>query len=62
MERRELTKKTARKKGYAALSSAAATVMVCTLINPWLIMAGGPVTAWLTYRWFKYRAEWGLKF
>lgn len=62
MRRRELTKKTAKKKGYAALGSAGATVALWLVISPWILLAGGPVTAWLTYRWLRYRAEWGIRF
>lgn len=62
MKNRELTKQTAKKKGYAALGSAAATVTLSFLIHPAVLILGGPATAWLVYRWFKFRAEWGLKF
>lgn len=62
MRRTELTKKTARNKGYAALGSASATVLLCFLLTPYLAVFGIPITAFLTYRWFQYRAKWGLRF
>lgn len=62
MRRTELTKQSARKKGYAALGSAAMTAFFWAVMGPYILLAGGPITLWLTYRWFRYRAEWGLRF
>lgn len=62
MRRTEMTKQTARSKGYAALGTATATVLLSLLMTPYLLLIGGPATLWLTYRWFQYRAEWGLRF
>ncbi|QDG49804.1 hypothetical protein FIV42_03335 [Persicimonas caeni] len=62
MRRTELTKQTARQKGYAAMGSASLTVLFVFMVSPWFLLAGGPATAWLTYRWLQYRAEWGLRF
>lgn len=61
MRRTELTKKTARQKGLAAVGSAALT-MLFVLFSPYFLLAGIPATTWLTYRWLRYRAEWGLRF
>lgn len=61
MQRTELTKKTARYKGMAAFGSLTATVLLC-IWSIYFLVLGGPVTAWLIYRWLKYRAEWGLRF
>lgn len=61
MRRTELTKQNAKTKGFAALGSATATVLLC-MMSPYFLLAGGPVTLWLAYRWFRYRAEWGLRF
>ncbi len=61
MQRTELTKKTAKYKGFAALGSATATVLL-TLLTPYFLMFGIPMTAFLTFRWLKYRAKWGLRF
>ncbi|MFB6374245.1 MAG: hypothetical protein ABEN55_14290 [Bradymonadaceae bacterium] len=52
----------ARKKGVAALGSAATTAFFTAMISYGFLIPGLPITAWLTYRWFKYRAEWGMKF
>lgn len=62
MRRTELTRQDARKKGYAALGSAATTALLCLIVSPAILLAGGPVTLWLTYRWLRFRAEWGLRF
>lgn len=62
MRRTELTKKTARNKGFAALGSLSATMLLAFLLHPYLLILGGPVTAFLAYRWFQYRAKWGLRF
>ncbi len=61
MQRTELTKKTAKYKGFAALGSATATVLLAFL-TPYFLVLGLPVTAFLTFRWLKYRAKWGLRF
>ena len=55
-------KKNARKKGMAALGSAATTAMFMAMLSPYFAVPGVPVTLYLAYRWFKYRAEWGMKF
>jgi len=62
MRRTELTKRTAANKGFAALGAASATVLLCFLLSWWMMLLGGPVTAYLTYRWFQYRAKWGMRF
>ncbi len=61
MKRTELTKKTARSKGLAALGAAITTGLFCYLSLFFLII-GIPITAALTYKWLRYRAEWGLRF
>ncbi|MBA2665091.1 MAG: hypothetical protein H0U74_22585 [Bradymonadaceae bacterium] len=62
MRRTEMTKQNAKSKGYTALGAATATLLLSILLTPYLLMAGGPVTLWLAYRWIQYRAEWGLRF
>lgn len=62
MRRTEMTKQSAKKKGYAALGSATVTVLTAAALSPWFAALGAPVTAWLVYRWLAYRAEWGLRF
>ena len=61
MRRTELTKKTAQKKGLAALGAGTATMLLFWLWWAFAIV-GVPVTGVLIYRWFKYRAEWGIRF
>ncbi len=62
MSRMELVKRNASYKGYAALGSIALTTML--FINAWWFMAlfGAGASAFLTYRWFSYRAKWGMRF
>ncbi len=62
MRRTELTKRTARNKGFAAFGSLTATLLLCFVLHPLFLLFGGPVTAVLAYRWFQYRAKWGLRF
>ncbi|WP_146618094.1 hypothetical protein [Lujinxingia litoralis] len=62
MRRTEMTKQNARSKGYMALGSATTTVALSALLSASFLYAGVPLTAWLTYRWLRYRAEWGLRF
>lgn len=61
MNRTDLTKRTARYKGMAAFGSLSATVLLCFL-TPYFLVLGVPMTVWLTYRWLRYRAEWGMRF
>lgn len=62
MRRTELTKKTAQKKGLAALGAGAATALLTFWLWWAFAIVGVPVTGVLLYRWFKYRAEWGIRF
>lgn len=62
MRRTELTKRTASRKGFAALGAGAATVFLSFWLWWMFAVVGVPVTAFLTYRWLKFRAEWGLRF
>ena len=62
MQRTELTKKTAKYKGFAALGSATATTLFALFLTPYFLVLGVPVTAFLTFRWLQYRAKWGLRF
>lgn len=61
MKRTELTKKTARYKGFAALGSTTITILLA-LLTPYFLFLGVPVSVFLTYRWLQYRAKWGLRF
>lgn len=55
-------KKEARKKGYAAAGAASATALLSFLLSWAFLFPGIPITGWLTYRWLRHRAEWGIKF
>lgn len=61
MKRTELTKKTARNKGLVALSAALTTTLFASF-SLWFLLFGIPFTFFFTYRWLRYRAEWGLRF
>ncbi|MEM1350645.1 MAG: hypothetical protein AAGI01_18935 [Myxococcota bacterium] len=61
MQRTELTKKTAKYKGFTALGSATATVLL-TFLSPYFLVLGVPMTLWFVFRWLQYRAKWGLRF
>ncbi len=51
-----------RRKGTAAGVAAAATVALGAVVSlPVAVVAAVP-TAWLGYRWWKHRAENGIKF
>lgn len=54
--------KKARKKGMAALGSAGTTALFAAMVHMGFLIPGIPISLWLTYRWLKYRAEWGMKF
>lgn len=62
MRRMELVKRNASYKGYAAIGS---VVLTSTLLvyGFWLFaLFGTGASAWFLYRWFAYRAKWGLRF
>ncbi len=61
MKRTELTKKTARNKGIVALG-AAVTTGLFAYFSMWFLLLGLPFTFLFTYKWLRYRAEWGLRF
>jgi len=55
-------KQEARKKGTTALVAWAATGG-CAALGWWVVLAGGAlVSSWLTWRWLRFRGQWGLKF
>ena len=62
MKRTDMTKKTARYKGYVALSSGIITAMVATMATPYFLFLGLPFTLFFLWRWLQYRAKWGLRF
>jgi hypothetical protein len=56
-------KKEAAKRRNKALAAWTATAVVGGLTTaPILIGAGAVVSGWLTFKWLKHRAQWGLRF
>ena len=62
MKRTELTKRTAKYKGFVALGSATTPVLMAFLFSWYFLVLGLPLTGYYTYRWLQYRAKWGLRF
>lgn len=58
----ELVKRQASNKGYVALASLAATGLLFWLFGWLLAIPGLGLSAYFGYRWFTYRAKWGLRF
>lgn len=55
-------KKIARKKGLYALGSGVLTI-VLWLGAHWILgLVSLGATTYFTYKWFKYRSEWGMRF
>lgn len=62
MSRMELIKRNASTRGYVATASVVATTAL--LVYGWWflgLMSLG-ASGFLIYRWFAYRAKWGLRF
>ncbi len=56
-------KKEAAKCRNKALAAWTGTAVVGGLTTyPILIGAGAVVSGWLTFKWLKHRAQWGLRF
>jgi hypothetical protein len=51
-----------RSKGVKVGAAAATTVVLGAVGLPVAAVAGGAATAWLGWRWWKHRAENGVKF
>jgi len=51
-----------RRKGVVAGASAAATVVLGAVGLPVVALAAAVPTAWFGWRWWKHRAENGIKF
>ena len=56
------TKSTAFWKGLYAAASVGGTVAGAVLIGWPLAVVGGVASAWFTYDWFRFRAQWGMRF
>lgn len=56
-------KSEAATKGWLAIAGWGATVGVLVLGWSWFfVLAGGAGAAFLTKRWFDFRAKWGMRF
>jgi hypothetical protein len=51
-----------QKKGLAAGAAAAGTIAVAVVLSPYLAAVAAVPTAVLGYRWWKHRAQNGIKF
>lgn len=62
MRRTELVKRNASTKGYIAVASVVGTSLFF-VYGMWLLgLMGMGASGYLIYRWFAYRAKWGLRF
>jgi hypothetical protein len=57
----------ARRKGLMAAAGWATTGLfgLAALVSTWSWfwpLAGAGVSGWLTWRWFRHRATWGMRF
>ena len=59
--RREVVEESRRKGTVAGVAAAATVALGATIGLPVAVVAALP-TAWLGYRWWKHRAENGIKF
>jgi uncharacterized membrane protein len=59
--RREVIEES-RRKGVMAGAATVATVALGVAAGPVAAVVAAPVTAWLGYRWWRHRAENGIKF
>lgn len=49
--------------GWLAVGGWAATGVIAVVLHKLLlILVGAGVATWLTWRWFKFRASWGMRF
>ena len=53
----------ATRKGALALAGWGGTVLLFWMTRGWFLpVVGIGVSVWLTWRWFSYRAKWGMRF
>ena len=57
-----LVKRKASRRGYAALGVSILTIILFVMGTPVLGAIGAGASAVLVWRWFKFRAKWGLRF
>ncbi len=53
----------AARMGWTAVAAWAGTGLAVLVIHKIVVgLIGAGVAAWLTWRWFKFRASWGMRF
>lgn len=53
----------AARMGWMAVAGWAGTGIVVLVVHKVLLgLLGAGVAVWLTWRWFKFRASWGMRF
>jgi hypothetical protein len=57
-----LVKRKASRRGYAALAVSILTMLLFVAGAPVLGTLGAGASAFFVWRWFKFRAKWGLRF
>jgi len=62
MTRSALTKKKAARKGTWAGLAAVGTAASFVFLPWWLGVAGLGATGYFTYKWLKFRGNWGMRF
>lgn len=58
----QLVKTQASRRGYAAVAVSILTLLFFVMGAPIFGTLGAGASAFLIWRWFKFRAKWGLRF
>ena len=58
----ELVKTKASRRGYTAIGMSILTIIFFVMGAPFFGTVGAGASAFLIWRWFKFRAKWGLRF
>lgn len=58
----ELVKRKASRRGYTAIGVSILTLILFVMGSPVLGTIGAGASAFFVWRWFKFRAKWGLRF
>jgi hypothetical protein len=57
-----LVKRKASRRGYTALAFSILTMLLFVTGSPFFGALGAGASAFFVWRWFKFRAKWGLRF
>lgn len=52
----------AKKRNAALIAWAGAAAVGALTASPFLLVGGVGLSGWLTFRWLKFRGQWGLRF